>query len=95
LSSEAPAGAEVRAAAAKLVARVLDERVPADELLPATGIAARDQPLLAALVLGSLRWHFRLEWQAQRLLARPLARGQTALAALLRVGLLRQTLAVS
>jgi 16S rRNA (cytosine967-C5)-methyltransferase len=89
LSSEAPAGADVRAAAAKLVARVLDERVPADELLPATGIAARDQPLLAALVLGSLRWHFRLEWQAQRLLARPLARGQTALAALLRVGLLQ------
>ena len=36
-----------------------------------------------------MRWHYRLEWQAQRLLARPLARGQTALAALLRVGLLQ------
>jgi 16S rRNA (cytosine967-C5)-methyltransferase len=89
LSSETPAGAEVRAAAARLIARVLDERIPADELLPARGIAARDQPLLAALVLGSLRWHHRLEWQAQRLLARPLARGQTTLAALLRVGLLQ------
>lgn len=87
--SDSPAGAEVRAEAARLVARVIDERVPADDLLPAPAIAARDQPLLAALVLGSLRWHYRLEWQAQQLLARPLARGQTALAALLRVGLLQ------
>jgi 16S rRNA (cytosine967-C5)-methyltransferase len=89
LSSDAPAGAAVRAVAARLVARVLDERVAADDLLPAEGVAARDQPLLAALVLGALRWHYRLEWQAQRLLARPLARGQTALAALLRIGLLQ------
>jgi 16S rRNA (cytosine967-C5)-methyltransferase len=89
LSPETPAGAEVRAEAARLVARVIDERVPADDLLPTSGITARDQPLLAALVLGSLRWHYRLEWQAQRLLARPLARGQTALGALLRVGLLQ------
>ena len=84
-----PAGAEVRAEAARLVARVLDERIPADELLPAAGIAARDQPLLAALVFGCLRWHYRLEWQARHLLARPLARGQSVLAALLRVGLLQ------
>jgi len=84
-----PAGAEVRAEAARLVARVLDERVAADDLLPAAGIAARDQPLLAALVFGSLRWHYRLEWQARHLLARPLERGQTVLAALLRVGLLQ------
>jgi 16S rRNA (cytosine967-C5)-methyltransferase len=89
LSSDPPAGAAVRAVAARLVARVLDERVAADDLLPAQGVTARDQPLLAALVLGALRWHYRLEWQAQRLLERPLARGQTALAALLRVGLLQ------
>ena len=89
MSAETPAGAEVRAEAARIVARVLDERVSADDLLPASRIAARDQPLLAALVLGSLRWHYRLEWQARRLLARPLKRGQTALAALLRVGLLQ------
>jgi 16S rRNA (cytosine967-C5)-methyltransferase len=89
LSPEAPAGAEVRAIAARLVARVLDERVAADELLPGADVADRDRPLLAALVLGSLRWHYRLEWQAQRLLQRPLARGQSALAALLRVGLLQ------
>jgi 16S rRNA (cytosine967-C5)-methyltransferase len=89
LSAETPAGAEVRAEAARLVARVVDERVPADDLLAASGIAARDRPLLAALVLGSLRWHYRLEWQVQQLLARPLARGQTALGALLRIGLLQ------
>ena len=89
MSTEMPPGAEVRAEAARLVARVLDERVPADDLLPAAGIAARDQPLLAALVLGCLRWHYRLEWQARHLLARPLARGQTVLAALLLVGLLQ------
>lgn len=89
MPSDSPAGAAVRAAAARVVARVLDERVAADELLPAEGIAARDEPLAAALVLGSLRWHYRLEWQAQRLLSRPLKRNQSALAALLRIGLLQ------
>src|SRR5687767_12982072 len=57
LSPEAP-GAEVRAVAARLVARVLDERVAADELLPAAEISDRDRPLLSALVLGCLRWHY-------------------------------------
>ncbi len=75
--------------AAQLVARVLEERVPADDLLPAAGVTARDQPLLAALVFGALRWHYRLEWQAKRLLTRPLARDQGALGALLRIGLLQ------
>ena len=75
--------------AAQLVARVLEERVPADDLLPAAGVTARDQPLLAALVFGALRWHYRLEWQANRLLTRPLARDQGALGALLRIGLLQ------
>ena len=89
MSPEAPVGAKVRATAARLVARVIDERIAVDDLLPADGIAARDQPLLAALVLGALRWHYRLDWQARRLLSRPLASGQTALAALLRVGLLQ------
>jgi 16S rRNA (cytosine967-C5)-methyltransferase len=88
--NDAPAGAAVRAAAAKLVARVLDERVAADELLAGdTGIADRDHSLLAALVFGALRWHYRLEWQTARLLAKPLKRDQTELAALLRIGLLQ------
>jgi 16S rRNA (cytosine967-C5)-methyltransferase len=85
----APAGAKVRAVAAQLVAHVLEQRVTADELLPAAGVAPRDQSLLAALVFGALRWHYRLEWQASRLLARPLKQGQAELAALLRIGLLQ------
>src|SRR6185295_1922581 len=40
-------------------------------------------------VFGALRWHHRLEWQAARLLTKPLKRDQTELAALLRVGLLQ------
>ena len=89
-SEEAPAGAEVRAAAARLVARVLVERVAADDVLESeTGIAARDRALLGALVFGALRWHHRLEWQSARLLTKPLKRGQAELGALLRIGLLQ------
>ena len=85
-----PAGAELRAVAAKLVARVLDERVAADEALASAPVVAeRDLSLLAALVFGALRWHHRLEWQATRLLTRPLKAEQTELAALLRLGLLQ------
>jgi 16S rRNA (cytosine967-C5)-methyltransferase len=87
---DAPAGAEVRAAAARLVARVIVDRVPADEALEANApLVPRDRPLLAALVLGALRWHHRLEWQAGRLLTRPLQPRQAEIAALLRVGLLQ------
>lgn len=85
----APAGAAVRAAAAEIVARVVEERVSVDDLLAAAAVADRDRALLAALVLGALRWHHRLEWQASRLLTRPLKRGQARLAALLRIGLLQ------
>jgi 16S rRNA (cytosine967-C5)-methyltransferase len=88
--NDAPAGAEVRAAAARLVASVIVERVSADEVLDGeTGVAPRDRPLLAALVLGALRWHHRLEWQAERLLRRPLKAQQAELAALLDIGLLQ------
>ena len=79
----------MRAAAARLVAEVLERRVPADDLLPAAGVAPRDRPLLSALAFGALRWHYRLEWQARRLLERPLPSNRAALAALLRVGLLQ------
>jgi 16S rRNA (cytosine967-C5)-methyltransferase len=83
-------GAGVRAAAAAVVARVLGERRAIEDALPeAEGVAPRDRALLAALVYGALRWHYRLEWQAARLLTRPLKREQTTLAALLRIGLLQ------
>lgn len=90
MSSEpVPAGAKVRAVAAELVARVLEERIAVDDLLPADGVAGRDQSLLAALVFGALRWHHRLDWQLARLLSKPLERDQATLAALLRIGLLQ------
>ncbi len=90
MPNAAPAGAEVRAAAARLVARVLVERVSADDALEAeAGVALRDRSLLGALVFGALRWHHRLEWQAARLLTKPLKRDQTELGALLRIGLLQ------
>jgi 16S rRNA (cytosine967-C5)-methyltransferase len=80
----------VRAVAAQLVARVLEERVAVEDVLPtATHVAPRDRSLLAALVFGALRWHYRLEWQAARLLTRPLKPSQGALAALVRIGLLQ------
>jgi 16S rRNA (cytosine967-C5)-methyltransferase len=90
LRNALPAGAEVRAAAARLVARVLVEHVSADDALEAdAGVAPRDRSLLGAFVFGALRWHHRLEWQAARLLTKPLKRDQVELGALLRIGLLQ------
>jgi len=85
----APAGAGVRAAAAGIVARVIVAREAADDLLASASVSERDRPLLAALVFGALRWHHRLEWQAARLLTRPLKPDQAELAALIRIGLLQ------
>ena len=81
----------MRAAAAAVVARVLRERIEADDALAAAegGVAQRDRALLGALVFGALRWHQRFEWQAARLLTKPLKPGQLELGALLKVGLLQ------
>jgi 16S rRNA (cytosine967-C5)-methyltransferase len=85
-----PAGALLRASAATLVARILRERVPAEDAIAAAPrVAVRDAALLAALVFGALRWHHRLAWQTAQLLTRPLKAGQVELAALLHVGLLQ------
>jgi 16S rRNA (cytosine967-C5)-methyltransferase len=84
------AGAAVRAGAARIVARVVRERVAVDDALEAgPSFPGRDASLLAALVFGALRWHYRLEWQTARLLSRPLKARQDELAALLRIGLLQ------
>lgn len=89
-SDAAPAGAGTRAAAARVVARVLHERIALDDALAAAPhVAPRDAPLLAALVYGALRWHERLEWQAAQLLSKPIKKEQRELAALLRIGLLQ------
>jgi 16S rRNA (cytosine967-C5)-methyltransferase len=70
------------------VARVVRDAVSAETALAgAPVLAQRDEPLLRALMLGSLRWHHRLQWQVDQLVMRPLARNDAELAALLRVGL--------
>jgi 16S rRNA (cytosine967-C5)-methyltransferase len=79
----------VRAAAARALARVVAERISAEDALTDARTPARDQPLLAALVFGALRWYHRLGWQCSRLLTRPLQREQRELDALLRIGLLQ------
>ncbi|HLF12714.1 MAG TPA: 16S rRNA (cytosine(967)-C(5))-methyltransferase RsmB [Gammaproteobacteria bacterium] len=85
-----PVGAEVRATAATVLARVLRDGMAAEDALArASTSATRDAALLAALVFGALRWHHRLQWQAEQLLNRPLKVKQTELAALLRIGLLQ------
>ena len=90
-SAGARPGAAVRAAAARVVARVQRERVDADDALEVASpsVAERDRSLLGALVFGALRWHHRLEWQCAQLLTRPLKAGELELGALLRIGLLQ------
>ncbi|MBN1241039.1 MAG: 16S rRNA (cytosine(967)-C(5))-methyltransferase, partial [Gammaproteobacteria bacterium] len=92
----APAGAAVRAEAAKITVRVARDGASLDDALAALpDLAERDAALVRALAFGACRWHHRLEWQAGRLLSRPLARRDAALAALIRIGLLQlQTMRV-
>lgn len=81
-------GRSVRALAARLNARIVSAGASLDAVLPeGAGLPRRDAALLRALLSGSLRWHHRLQWQAGRLLDRPLKPRETVLAALLRVGL--------
>ncbi len=86
LSGEA--GAEVRALAARINARVVRDGVSLDRALAESPPPAqRDSGLLRSLSFGVLRWHHRVQWQAAQLLSRPLAPRDAELAALLRLGL--------
>jgi 16S rRNA (cytosine967-C5)-methyltransferase len=89
-------GAQVRAAAAEVGARVVRDRVSLEDALAALpALPERDAALIKALAFGLCRWHHRLQWQASQLLSRPLSRRDVVLAALLRVGLLQlQTMRV-
>ena len=84
-------GAAIRAEAARDVARIVDRRQSLAKLYAEWQAAprSRDQALLRALVTGALRWHHRLAWQLEQLLARPLSPKDGELAALLRIGLLQ------
>lgn len=82
-------GAAVRALAARLNTRVVAEgqSLAAFDDEAYADLAERDRPLLMALLMATLRWHHRLDWQLGQLLERPLKREDALLGALLRVGL--------
>jgi len=81
-------GAELRSVAAQINAAVIANGVSVDRALEDTAIEApRDAALLRAISYGSLRWHYRLQWQCDQLLTRPLRKRDAILGALLRVGL--------
>jgi len=84
---QAPSPAQVRAAAARLVAATLHEGRSLDDLLandPDTGAA---RGLKRSLAYGTLRWHFRLDAILRRLAERPPERMPPTLRAVLEVGL--------
>ncbi len=85
----APAGAEVRAAAARAAAQVV-RGMPLDAALHTVSMPdERDLSLLRSLAYGACRWHHRLDWLAGQLLDRPPDALGAPLAALIRVGLLQ------
>lgn len=87
-SSPGSRGAEVRGLAARVNAAVVAGGESLDRALERTALDdPRDASLLRAIAYGAVRWHHRLQWQAEQLLSRPLKRADTELAALLRVGL--------
>jgi 16S rRNA (cytosine967-C5)-methyltransferase len=86
-SRRAESGAGIRARAARDVADVVAGRKSLTDCYRRWARADESTGLLRALVTGTLRWHFRLQWQVEQLLDRPLAKKEIELAALLRLGL--------
>jgi len=87
VSATVPSPAQIRAAAARLVAATLRDGRSLDDLLagdPDTGSA---RGLKRSLAYGTLRWHFRLDALLHRLADRSPDRLDPALRALLEVGL--------
>ena len=81
-------GASVRALASRINARVVRTGLSLEAALGQSAPPSpRDEALLRAMCYGSLRWHHRLQWQAEQLLTRPLKRADAELAALIRLGL--------
>ena len=81
-------GAGARALAARVNANVVRDGLSLERALnESRQPSSRDASLVRALCYGSLRWHHRLQWQADQLLNRPLKAADAELAALLRLGL--------
>jgi 16S rRNA (cytosine967-C5)-methyltransferase len=82
-----PTPAQVRAAAARLVAGTLHDGRSLDEQLAHDPDEGSARGLKRSLAYGTLRWHFRLDAILQRLAERPPERMPPTLRALLEVGL--------
>jgi len=83
-------GVRVRAVAAQVDAAVVAGGVSLDRALADVAFDdSRDTALVHAICYAALRWHHRLRWQVEQLLARPLKRSDVELAALLRIGLVQ------
>ena len=81
-------GSAVRALAARINAKVVAGGLSLEAAFAACPPPApRDVSLLRELCYGSLRWHHRLLYQANRLLTRPLNPRDPELASLIRLGL--------
>jgi 16S rRNA (cytosine967-C5)-methyltransferase len=82
-----PTPAQVRAAAARLVAGTLQDGRSLDEQLAHDTDEGSARGLKRSLAYGTLRWHFRLDAILKRLAERPPERVSPTLRALLEVGL--------
>ncbi len=87
MSARTPTPAQIRAAAATLVAGTLSAGRSLDELLANDPDEGSARGLKRSLVYGTLRWHFRIAEILRRLTDRPPEQLQPRLRALLEVGL--------
>jgi 16S rRNA (cytosine967-C5)-methyltransferase len=87
LNARPPTPAQIRAAAASLVAGTLNEGRSLDDLLADDPDEGSARGLKRSLVYGTLRWHFRLAEILRRLADRPPEQMPPTLRALLEVGL--------
>lgn len=87
MSTGTPSPAQLRAAAASLVAGVLQDGRSLDDLLANDPDEGSARGLKRSLVYGTLRWHFRLDAILRRLADRPPDRLPATLRAVIEVGL--------
>jgi len=87
VSAVGPSPAQIRAAAAELVAGVATDRRSLDDLLAGDRDEGAARGLKRSLAYGTLRWHFRLAEILRVLADRPPERLQPRLRALIEVGL--------
>jgi len=87
VTAQPPSPAQIRAAAASLVAATLHEGRSLDELLANDPDQGSARGLKRSLVYGTLRWHFRLAEILRRLAERPPENLPPTLRALVEVGL--------